>query len=292
MKKIIAFGLLGMAAFQTSALSAAALASQDNDRFANTEVIATPIAGSVYMLVGAGGNIGVSAGTDGVLMIDDQFAGLAEKITKTISGLSDQAPRYVINTHYHGDHTGSNAFFKENKGSTIFAHENVRIRLASDDKVSKAALPVVTYQDGIKFHLNDETIHVFHLSNAHTDGDSVVWFEEPDVLHTGDLFFKDMFPYIDVGAGGSVPGYIASVETLLAKIDDDTKVIPGHGALANKADYQRFVDMIKETYAFVQAKKMAGMSEDDVLAAGLDENWKSWSWAFINEERWIKTLYQ
>ena len=168
----------------------------------------------------------------------------------------------------------------------------MRIRLASDDKVSKAALPVVTYQDGIKFHLNDETIHVFHLSNAHTDGDSVVWFEEPDVLHTGDLFFKDMFPYIDVGAGGSVPGYIASVETLLAKIDDDTKVIPGHGALANKADYQRFVDMIKETYAFVQAKKMAGMSEDDVLAAGLDENWKSWSWAFINEERWIKTLYQ
>ena len=127
---------------------------------------------------------------------------------------------------------------------------------------------------------------------GHTDGDSAVWFEQPDVLHTGDLFFKDMFPYIDLGAGGTVTGYIQSVETLLSKIDDDTQVIPGHGTLANKADLQRFVDMIKETHAFVQSKKAEGLSEQDVLDAGLPEQWDSWAWRFINEERWIKTLYQ
>lgn len=262
-----------------------------DDRFASVEVTAIPVAGSVYMLVGSGGNIGVSAGKDGLLLVDDQYAPLAQKIMSTLSGLSDKSPSYIINTHYHGDHTGSNAFFRENQGATIFAHENVRIRLAAGENVNQAALPVVTYQDGIKFHLNGETIHVFHLADGHTDGDSAVWFEQPDVLHTGDLFFKDMFPYIDLGAGGSVSGYIESVETLLSKIDNDTKVIPGHGALANKADLQRFVDMIKETYAFVQAQKLAGMSETQVLEKGLEAKWDAWSWAFINEERWIKTLY-
>lgn len=289
MEKILAICLLTMASLGVCAATAAAQASE---RFANVEVTATAVAGSVYMLVGAGGNIGISVGDDGVLMVDDQYAGLADKIAATLGELTDKTPRYLINTHYHGDHTGSNAFFKKNNDSTIFAHENVRIRLASDDKIGKAALPVVTYQDGMKFHLNNETIHVIHLADAHTDGDSVVWFEEPDVLHTGDLFFKDMFPYIDLGAGGTVKGYIAAVVTLLAKIDDDTQVIPGHGALADKADLQRFVDMMKATYAFVQAQKAAGMSEGDVIRSGLDDKWTSWSWAFINEERWIKTLYQ
>ncbi|MGB3726252.1 MAG: MBL fold metallo-hydrolase [Glaciecola sp.] len=280
MKKMIAASLL-----LASSLTAA------DDRFADVEISATKVAGSVYMLVGAGGNIGVSAGEDGLLMVDDQYAPLAEKIVATLASLGDKAPRYVINTHYHGDHTGSNAFFHENRGATIFAHENVRIRLASDEKVSKAALPVVTYQDGVKFHLNGETIHVIHLAEGHTDGDSIVWFEQPDVLHTGDLFFRDMFPYIDLGAGGSVAGYIESVETILNKINDNTTVIPGHGELATKADLQRFVDMIKTTYAFVQAQKAKGMSEAEVIEVGLDDAWESWSWRFITEERWIKTLY-
>jgi glyoxylase-like metal-dependent hydrolase (beta-lactamase superfamily II) len=266
--------------------------SQAEDRFANVEVKAQQVAGSIYMLVGSGGNIGVSAGSDGLLMIDDQYAPLAQKIAKTLSELSDKSPNYIINTHYHGDHTGSNAFFKENKGTTIFAHENVRLRLASGKDVNSASLPVVTYQDGIKFHLNSETIHVFHLAEGHTDGDSVVWFEQSDVMHTGDLFFNGMFPYIDLGAGGSVKGYIQSVDTLLDKINSNTKVIPGHGALGNKADLQKFVGMIKETYAFVQAKKVAGMSEEQVLKDGLESKWDNWAWAFINEERWIKTLYQ
>ncbi len=281
MRKFLALALISMSSLVIA-----------DDRFKDVEVSATAVAGSVYMLKGAGGNIGVSAGADGLLLVDDQYAPLADKISKTLAGISEQTPKYVINTHYHGDHTGSNAFFRENKGATIFAHENVRIRLASGEDVNSAALPVVTYQDGIKFHLNGDTIHVIHLAEGHTDGDSIVWFEKANVLHTGDLFFKDMFPYIDLGAGGDVQGYIESVEILLAKIDDDTEVIPGHGAMAKKEDLQRFVDMIKETYAFVQNKKSQGASEKEVIKDGLDDKWQSWSWAFINEERWIKTLYQ
>jgi glyoxylase-like metal-dependent hydrolase (beta-lactamase superfamily II) len=266
--------------------------TQAQSGFDDVTIESKSIAGSVHMLVGAGGNIGVSAGDDGILIVDDQYAPLAEKIAGALAGISEAKTRYVINTHYHGDHTGSNAFFHEHKDATIFAHENVRVRLASGKDADPAALPVVTYEQGVKFHFNGETIHVFHLPGGHTDGDSVVWFEQPDVLHTGDLYFKDMFPYVDLGAGGSVKGYIASVQTILDKIDDDTSIIPGHGSLASKADYQRFLDMIKETYAYVQAKKASGMSEDDIVAGGLESKWDSWSWRFITTERWIRTLYK
>ena len=176
------------------------------DRFADVEVKATAIKGSVHMLTGAGGNIGVSAGEDGVLIIDDQFAPLAEKIAAQLGQLGSDKPKYVINTHYHGDHTGSNAFFHSHKGATILAHENVRVRLADDEKVKPEALPTITYEDGIKIYFNGETLHVMHLAVGHTDGDSVVWFEQPNVMHTGDLFFNGRFPYIDQGAGGNVGG--------------------------------------------------------------------------------------
>jgi len=266
--------------------------STAQSNFDDVKIESRAVGGSVYMLVGSGGNIGVSAGPDGVLIVDDQYAPLAEKIAASLSEISNSKTRYVINTHYHGDHTGSNAFFHENKDATIFAHENVRVRLASGKDADPAALPVVTYEQGVKFHFNNETIHVFHLAGGHTDGDSVVWFEQPDVLHTGDLFFKDMFPYIDIDAGGSVKGYITSVQSLLSMIDDDTQVIPGHGTLATKADLNRFQDMIMETYAYVQAKKAAGMSVDKVVEEGLEAKWADWSWRFITTERWIKTLYQ
>ncbi|MDY6885300.1 MAG: MBL fold metallo-hydrolase, partial [Pseudomonadota bacterium] len=203
------------------------------DRFADVEVKATAIKGSVHMLTGAGGNIGVSAGEDGVLIIDDQFAPLAEKIAAQLGQLGSDKPKYVINTHYHGDHTGSNAFFHSHKGATILAHENVRVRLADDEKVKPEALPTITYEDGIKIYFNGETLHVMHLAVGHTDGDSVVWFEQPNVMHTGDLFFNGRFPYIDQGAGGNVEGYMDSVKQLLAKIDDDTVIIPGHGDISN-----------------------------------------------------------
>jgi cyclase len=227
-----------------------------------------------------------------LLIVDNQYADLADKIAASLADISKEQTRYVINTHFHGDHTGSNAFFSKHKNATIFAHENVRVRLSSGEETDPAMLPVVTYEKGVKFHMNGDTVHVFHLANAHTDGDSAVWFEQPDVMHTGDLFFKDWFPFIDLNSGGSVAGYIDAVETLLGMIDSDTKVIPGHGALANKADYVRFLDMIKQTYAYVQAKKAAGISEDDLVEAGLEEKWKNWSWNFITEERWIRTIYK
>lgn len=261
------------------------------DRFADVEVKATEVRGAVHMLTGMGGNIGVSAGEDGVLIIDDQFAPLAEKIASALGELGSDKPKYVINTHYHGDHTGSNAFFHSHKGATIFAHENVRVRLASDEKVKPEALPTVTYDDGIKIYFNGETVHVMHLSVGHTDGDSVVWFEQPDVLHTGDLFFNGMFPYIDQGAGGNVEGYMESVQHLLNKIDDDTVVIPGHGKLSNKKEYTTFLNMISETFSYVKSLKQDGKSLEEVKAMGLADKWADWSWNFINEEKWITTLY-
>ncbi|GGF78988.1 MBL fold metallo-hydrolase [Alteromonas lipolytica] len=262
------------------------------DQFAEVKINVTPLNGSAFMLQGAGGNIGVSAGDDGVLIIDDQFAPLAPKISAALGKLATETPSYVINTHYHGDHTGSNAFFHDTKGATIFAHENVRIRLANDDSIDKAALPVVTFEDGIKIHFNGETLKVFHLANGHTDGDSVVWFEQANVLHTGDLFFNERFPYIDLGAGGTVDGYIKAVETLLTKIDDKTKIIPGHGPLANKADYENFLAMIKATKTWVGKQKAAALTVEQAIEKGLPEQYAKWNWNFITEEKWIKTLYQ
>ena len=262
------------------------------DRFADVEVKATAIKGSVHMLTGAGGNIGVSAGEDGVLIIDDQFAPLAEKIAAQLGELGSDKPKYVINTHYHGDHTGSNAFFHSHKGATILAHENVRVRLANDEKIKPEALPTITYEDGIKIYFNDETLHVMHLAVGHTDGDSVVWFEQPNVMHTGDLFFNGRFPYIDQGAGGNVEGYMDSVKQLLAKIDDDTVIIPGHGDMSNKQEYTAFLSMITETFDYVKALKQGGKTLEDVKAMGLDDKWADWSWNFINEEKWIETLYK
>ncbi|BFT31496.1 MBL fold metallo-hydrolase [Alteromonas sp. D210916BOD_24] len=261
------------------------------DRFADVEIKSTAIRGSVHMLTGMGGNIGVSAGNDGVLIIDDQFAPLAEKIAAQLGQLGSDKPKYIINTHYHGDHTGSNAFFHSHKGATIFAHENVRLRLADDEKVKPEALPTVTYEDGIKIYFNDDTIHVMHLAIGHTDGDSVVWFEQPNVLHTGDLFFNGLFPYIDQGAGGNVEGYMESVAHVLEKIDDDTVIIPGHGPLSNKQEYSAFLAMISETFNYVKALKEQGKSVDEVKTLGLDKKWSDWSWSFINEEKWITTLY-
>jgi glyoxylase-like metal-dependent hydrolase (beta-lactamase superfamily II) len=257
----------------------------------DVKITSTALKGSVHALFGAGGNIGVSSGKDGILIVDDQYAPLAEKIAAALGQLGSDKPKYIVNTHYHGDHTGTNAFFKEQKDATIFAHHNVRIRLASGEDVNPSALPVVTYETGVQFHFNGETIHVFHLPAAHTDGDSAVWFEQPDVLHTGDLFFNELFPYIDLGAGGTVTGYIEAAQNLISRIDDDTIIIPGHGPIANKAQFQEFVNMIIQTNAIVDGMKAMGMSEDDAVAKGLPEKWKKWAWRFITEERWIRTLY-
>ena len=262
------------------------------DKFANVEIQTQHLGGAVYMLTGAGGNIGVSAGPEGLLIIDDQFEPLAEKISSALDNIQKGDLKYVINTHYHGDHTGSNAFMREVRNATVFAHDNVRTRLVQTEQHKHAELPVVTYGVGVNFYFNDDTLNVIHFAKAHTDGDSIVYFNNADVLHTGDLFFNNLFPYIDIDGGGSVAGYIAGVEKLLGMISDQTKVIPGHGELANKADLQRFVDMIKETSEKVKRHKINGLTVEDIIDAGLGDKWKEWSWSFINEEKWIRTLYR
>jgi cyclase len=258
----------------------------------DVEISTTHLNGSVYMLSGAGGNIGVSAGADGILIVDDQYEPLAEKISAALVDINAKPLKYVINTHYHGDHTGSNAWFYRIKQVTLFAQDNVRKRLLADPKVTAQALPVVTFEQGIKFHFNDETISVIHFPAGHTDGDSVVWFEKANVLHAGDLFFEGRFPYIDLEGGGSLQGYIDNVAKLISQLDDSTKIIPGHGQLADKADYQKFLDMILKTSNYVKQAKTSGLSLEALIAEGLEPQWHSWGWEFISEKRWIETLYK
>ena len=273
----------------TALFSAGSAISQD--RWADAKITSQPVSGSVHMLEGMGGNIGISAGPEGILIIDDQFAPLAEKIAAAIGEISQTPMKYVVNTHYHGDHTGSNAYFTEVKGSTIFAHDNVRKRLADKDDHTHSELPVVTYQQGITFHFNGDTINVMHLPAGHTDSDSVVWFEEANVLHPGDLFFEGRFPFIDLDGGGTVAGYIKNVTKLISMLKDDTKIIPGHGSLATKVDYQKALDMLVDTAAMVKNMKTKGISVEDAVEQGLGEKYKAWAWNFITEKKWITTLY-
>jgi cyclase len=274
----------------TALLSTSSAISQD--RWADAKITSQPVSGSVHMLEGMGGNIGVSAGPEGILIIDDQYAPLAEKIATAIGDISKQPVKYIVNTHYHGDHTGSNAYFTEVKGSTIFAHDNVRKRLADKEAHTHAELPVVTFQQGITFHFNGDTIKVMHLPAGHTDSDSVIWFEEANVLHPGDLFFEGRFPYIDLDGGGTVAGYINNVTKLIGMLKDDTKIIPGHGKLATKDDYQEALDMLVDTAAMVKSMKAKGISLDDAVKQGLGEKYTAWAWDFITEEKWISTLYK
>jgi cyclase len=274
----------------TALLSTSSAISQD--RWADAKITSQPVSGSVHMLEGMGGNIGVSAGPEGILIIDDQYAPLAEKIATAIGDISKQPIKYIVNTHYHGDHTGSNAYFTEVKGSTIFAHDNVRKRLADKEAHTHAELPVVTFQQGITFHFNGDTIKVMHLPAGHTDSDSVIWFEEANVLHPGDLFFEGRFPYIDLDGGGTVAGYINNVTKLIGMLKDDTKIIPGHGKLATKVDYQEALDMLVDTAAMVKSMKAKGISLDDAVKQGLGEKYTAWAWDFITEEKWISTLYK
>ncbi|QIZ75993.1 MBL fold metallo-hydrolase [Ferrimonas lipolytica] len=260
------------------------------DRFAEVNITATEVAPGIHMLTGAGGNIGVSSGTDGVLIIDDQFAPLAQRIVEALTPLQPDAagkPKFIINTHHHGDHTGGNGHFAQH--GTVFAHHNVLKHLQQDSKVNPSAYPVVTYNDGITFHFNDQDIEVVHLGVGHTDGDSLVWFKQHNVIHMGDLFFKDTFPFVDQAHGGSVRAYINRVDEVLASVDNNTKIIPGHGELANKADLEQFKTMLNQSITW--AESMQKQPKAVWLEQGLPQHLQSWSWRFITEERWIETLW-
>ena len=249
----------------------------------------TKVAGTVYMLTGAGGNIGVSVGEDGIVIIDDQFAPLVPRIKTALAAITDKPLKFVVNTHFHGDHTGGNEAF--GREATIIAHENVRKRLAGAAKPApKGALPVVTFNATATIHVNGEDIRAVHFPHGHTDGDSVIWFTKSGVIHMGDHFFHDRFPFVDVQNGGTVRGLTSNVEMILATLPDSVKIIPGHGPLADKESLRRYLDMLKATTAAVQAAINAGktleqMKTDNVLGA-----WSSFSWQFISTDSFLGTL--
>jgi len=272
------------------------LFAQDRD-FSKIEVKAAKVAGSVYMLTGAGGNIGVSVGEDGIVIVDDQFAPLAPKIKEALHGITDKPIRFVLNTHYHGDHTGGNEIF--GREAPIIAQTNVRKRLQSGSKnlggttppAPKDALPVVTFDDKVSVWANGEEIRAVHFPHGHTDGDSVIFFTKSNVVHMGDDFFNGMYPFIDVENGGSVKGMLAGVQTVLGTIPDDAKVIPGHGPQSDKAGLRAFGDMLKGTWNAVDAGRKAGKTADQLKAEKVLAAWDSWGKGFIKTDAWIELLY-
>ncbi|MGD8416889.1 MAG: MBL fold metallo-hydrolase [Pseudomonadales bacterium] len=269
-------------------IAAAAYAAPAGDRFAEVEITAEHVAGSVFMLAGAGGNIGVSVGADGTLIIDDQYAPLAERIQSALDGIGGGRPKLVLNTHYHGDHTGSNAFF--GNSGTIIAQDNVRLRLLDMEDIDRAALPLVTFEDHLTVHFNGDDIAVIHLPQGHTDGDSIVWFKQANVIHMGDLLFVDQFPYVDLDAGGSVDGYVRNLTAVLQMVPNDIHVIPGHGPLTDRSAIRRSLAMIEATRAVVMEARNEGLEADAIVARGLPAEWASFGTGFIDQESWIRTL--
>ncbi len=278
------------------ALAALPVAAQQQD-FSKVEVKVIPAAGNIYMLQGAGGNIGVSAGSDGILIVDDQYAPLAEKIRSALKSINSGKLKFVLNTHWHGDHTGNNATFGPE--APIIAQENVRKRLSAEQHVMgetiapspAEALPVITFQDSVSVHFNGEEIKVIHYPHGHTDGDSVIFFTKSNVVHMGDDFFRDRFPFVDLESGGSVQGMTAGVAKVLSQIPPDAKVIPGHGPLSTVEDLKTYHRMLVETTAIVQKQITANKTLPQVKAAGLPDQWKEWGSGFIKTDLWIETIY-
>ncbi|WP_394202210.1 MBL fold metallo-hydrolase [Shewanella waksmanii] len=262
----------------------------NDDKYANVEIKPTKLSDSAYMFAGAGGNIGVSVGADGIIIIDNQFAPLAGKISQALANIQPGLPRYIINTHYHGDHTGGNNVFGQT--GTIFAHHNVLKRLSDDDSYKAAGLPTITYSTDTSIHANGDVLTLLHTGAAHTDGDSIVLWQDKSIVHMGDLFFKDRFPYIDLDAGGSVKGYRDAVAKVIRKINADTIVIPGHGSLATRDDLIRFKHMLDASINWMESNLANGASLEALQQQGMPEKWQDWGWRFISEERWIATLHK
>jgi glyoxylase-like metal-dependent hydrolase (beta-lactamase superfamily II) len=268
--------------------------------FSKVEMKATKVAGNVWMLEGAGGNIGVSVGDDGLLIVDDQFAPLADKIRAALKGIADKKLHFILNTHWHGDHTGGNVAFGPE--ATIIAHDNVRKRLATEQKSTvfnsttppspKEALPVITFDQTLTVHFNGEEIRAIHYPKGHTDGDSVIFFSASNVVHLGDDFFAGRFPFVDLESGGSVEGLVKNIGELIAKIPADAKLIPGHGPISTLDDLKSYHRMLQQTTEIVRGKIKAGKTLDQIKTEGLPAEWAPWGTGFIKTDRWVETIYK
>ncbi len=275
-------------------------AVQAQTDFTKVQMKATKVAGNVYMLEGAGGNIGVSVGDDGLLIVDDQFAPLADKIRAALKGLADKKLKFILNTHWHGDHTGGNVVFGPE--ATIIAHDNVRKRLATEQKSTvfntttpaspKEALPVITFDQSLSVHFNGEDIRAIHFPHGHTDGDSVIFFSASNVVHLGDDFFAGRFPFVDLESGGSVEGLIKNIGELVNKIPADARLIPGHGPISTLDDLKSYHRMLQQTTEIVRGKIAAGKTLDQIKSEGLPDEWKPWGTGFIKTDRWVETIYK
>ncbi len=279
--------------------SAAAGQAQE---MADVRIKTTPVAGSISMLEGRGGNIGVCTGDDGVFLVDDQYAPLTARIRAAVAAIHAGALRFVLNTHWHGDHTGGNENLGK-AGTLIVAHDNVRVRMSSEqfnqifDRTTppspSTALPVVTFSDAITLHWNGEEIHAFHVAPAHTDGDAVVHFRKANVIHTGDIYFNGLYPFIDVDSGGSIQGVIAATERILALADASTRIIPGHGPLSNRGELQRYRDMLVAVRDAIAPAVAAGKSLQEVQGAKPTAAWDAvWGNGFLKPDQFVAIVHR
>ncbi len=263
----------------------------------SVQIEATRITDKLYMLAGRGGNIGLSIGSDGIFLIDDQYAPLTEQIIAAIKAVTDQPVKFVVNTHWHGDHTGGN----ENLGRTgaiIVAHENVRERMTTEQFIqaydtrypaaSPDALPTITFTDEVRFYWNDDEIEVMHVEHAHTDGDAIIYFRRANVVHMGDTYFSGMFPFIDYSTGGTIEGTIAAIDRVLTNAPSDAVVIPGHGKLSNMRDLRQYRDMLVTVHGRLTTLVAEGKSKEEIIAAkptaDLDAEWGG---GFFQADQWV-----
>ena len=272
------------------------LAQQDSSA---VTIKTTKVSGNIYMLEGSGGNIGVSVGPDGILIVDDQFAPLADKIKAALKTLGEGKLKFVLNTHWHADHTGGNQVFGPE--APIIAHDNVRKRLATEQRSEffrrttpaspKEALPVITFGHSVTVHFNGEEIRAIHFPHGHTDGDSVIFFTGSNAVHMGDNFFFNRFPFVDLESGGSVEGLTKNIADVIAKLPADVKIIPGHGPLSTLDDLRRYHQMLLTTTDIVRQKMTAGKTLEQIKTEGLPDEWKNWGTGFIKTDIWLQTIH-
>ena len=298
--RFIRKGLAAVLGIGIASVSSGAIA-QDQD-FSQVEIETVPVAEDVYMLVGEGGNIGVAVGEDSVLLIDDQYAPLTEKIEAAVSEISDLPIQFLVNTHWHFDHTGGNENLG-NAGVVIVAHDEVYNRMSTEQYIDAferevppspdAALPKITFNDTATFHLNGKTIRGIHLESAHTDGDTIIHFPDSNVIHAGDTYFNGFYPFIDASSGGSIAGMIRATEAILAMANNETKIIPGHGALSNRKELEAFRQMLVEVKLITENAISNGVSLEEFLAskptAELDRTWGN---GFLSPEDFLTIVYQ